>query len=381
MQSKDIISNFPNNLGKTNFIGNLTLETIKNIDSDYMYSQLTEYWDNFSSAINEANAIREDAVFFDADTDIQPDKILIFGIGGSAVSGEIYRSYLKYILADKCPIIEICRGTEMPNRITQNTHVYICSYSGNTEETLSAMSKVEKFTTNIMAITSGGTLADICEERNYPVLFMPTDMMPRCAIYYSLFRLIISTLRKFNIDWHTHSYITNSIEHILKDNDRTLCDYSILDDNNMAIAIARILHNKIPLIYTAQCRLEAVNLRWKAQIQENANQLCFGNFFPELNHNEINSWCFPANMIDKFVVVVMKDPEDDKELNNRIDNSMKFLKEKGISVIEIPAPTGDLFERIIRLICLGDWVSFYLAIMNNVDPTPIPLISELKNRK
>jgi glucose/mannose-6-phosphate isomerase len=350
---------------------------IKKYDKSDMYSLLSDYWQHLEAAIK--NASNSKTIF----KENEPDEILILGIGGSAMGGELLSSYLKNTVQTKYPKINLNRDWNIPQNITKKTCVFVCSYSGNTEETLSAFNKIKKHTDNIIAVTSGGELEKICNQNGYQVLKMPTGMMPRCAMFYSFFHLLFTVVRHKIIKENDFVEFEKSINNLLSENfNKIISQYSKLENENKIIELASQLQNKIPLIYSTQPRLEAVNFRWRGQIQENANQMCFGNFVPELNHNEINGWVFPNDLIDRFVVIAIRDKDDSKELHNCLDNTVELLREKNITVREIFAvERNGLLERLVELICMADWTSFYLAIYNKVDPTPIPEIAKLKELK
>jgi len=367
----------------------MNLTEIKRIDTENMFELLSNYWNDLKVAVN--NAKQSNAIF-----NIQNKKnnlsncqieILILGIGGSAMSGELLRSYLKYLIGTQKIKFNLVRGWDIPDDINENTCVFVCSYSGNTDETLIALDTVEKFTKNIIGITSGGKLAAKCKQNNYPILEIPQGMMPRCAMSYSFFHLLFTLIRQGLIPENAIQELNNSIDEICSEERKGFFDFSDIADNtnvnntnknNQAIELAKLMFDKIPIIYTGQARMEAVNLRWKAQIQENANQICFGNFFPELNHNEINGWMFPTSQLNKFIFIAITDKNDSEKLNNSIKKSMNLLEEMGMEVRNISTEAKYLLTRIYQLICLADWLSFYLAILNNVSPTPIPIIAKLK---
>jgi glucose/mannose-6-phosphate isomerase len=378
---KNIIKNFPNEIGKIDYVQDLSIGKIRNLDSGGMFQTLSNYGRHIHQAIKKARM----ATTFPLKAGIKmkiPKHIIILGIGGSAIAGELLKSYLKHMLKDLCPIIEIIRGTEIPiHRIPKKkkhiTLLFCCSYSGNTTETLASLERLKDRANIIYAITSGGELERIATERGYELLMLPTEMMPRCAMFYSFFHLFYTMIR-FNVlpsESKSLSYATFCDMEF-----HATLDYSIHNNKNLAVILARCCQGKIPIIYTGAESLEPVNLRWRSQIQENANQMCFGNYFPELNHNEINGWMFPADLLNRFVVISMKDPEDSEELNTAISKSLELLREKGVEVIEVVVAGNTLLERIVRLICIADWTSFYLAIMNNTDPTPIPVIMKLKEK-
>ncbi|MCL2038907.1 MAG: SIS domain-containing protein [Bacteroidetes bacterium] len=375
---KEIIGHLPNEIGKINYQGKLNIEKIKEIDTANMYQLLTNYGKLIKDAIDNAISLEIDKNYY---LDSKIKRIFILGIGGSAMAGELLKSYLEYICRSNRLEINVIRGTSIPSDINKDVLVFCCSYSGNTDETLEALEYVKQFNTNIIAITSGGKLSEIAEKEGFKLLKLPTGFMPRCAMFYSFFHLL-HTLAALNlIEESTENIIKHSIKSIVTTEFCNSLDYSAINNNNIALVLARLCERKIPIIYTGDERLKAVNLRWRAQIQENANQLCFGNYFPELNHNEINSWMLPANLLNEFIIIAMKDIEDSNNLNIAIDKGLNILRKKEIQVVEVVVAGDTLLERIIRLICIADWFSFYLAIINNIDPTPIPLITELKKIK
>lgn len=373
--SNSLVSIYNSNLisadadGTTDFVDNLTTKKIAAIDTDDMYTLLKDYGKNIVTAIKLAKKNK-------SKFGVRPTDIVVLGIGGSAQSGALLASILKYVPTKKYASIRVVRGTEIPKDLTSKTCVFCCSYSGNTEETLLALKEVERTTKNVIVVTSGGKLQKIAEEKKYPILSMPQGMMPRCAMWYSFFHLYFQLLRNGIL----HKRNLDVLNTFSKKAFHLSLDYSALSNENIALKIAQYINGKIPVIYTAQLSLEAVNLRWKAQFQENANYMCFGNFFPELNHNEINGWMLP-NMLDKFVIIAMREQEDGEYINNMLQHSLKTLENNGRTYLELIVEGESLLERIVRRICIADWVSFYLAIINEVNPTPIPMIQNLKESK
>jgi glucose/mannose-6-phosphate isomerase len=355
------------------------IKSIKNeidtFDTSNMFALLNDYWKHISIAINNSKEVSNNTF-----KNQIPQKYLILGIGGSAMSGELLKIFLKYAVGEFCPEIIINRSWDIPYNISKYQCVFVCSYSGNTEETLTALEKVRKINNNIIGISSGGKLAQICIDNNYPLLKMPEGMMPRCAMFYSFFHLLSSIINQNIVPNAQLLDIRSAIASLLISSS----EYQSSKQNekliNSAFDVAKYIKNKIPIIYSAAERLKAINLRLKAQIQENANHLCFGNFFPELNHNEINGWNIPAEYIKNFIIISLTDKEDSEKINLSINNSISMLIEKGLSIIEISAEGNNLLEKLIQLIHFSDWVSYFLAIFYKIDPTPIPEISKLKNR-
>ena len=346
---------------------NITLDIIKSIDSQNMYQLLKDYWIHIENAINAAQ--KSKAVFDAPATDI-----VILGIGGSAISGELLRSYIKKLNFKKEVRIRIIRGNEIPDNIDMNTCVFVSSYSGNTEETLSALEIVKKKTKNLIAITSGGKLEEMFVSQKLPILKLPGGMMPRCSLAYSFFHLIYVLVRQNIIE---DSFIYGAVQELLARKNNEDFDFSHIDNNNIAIDIAKKFTNKIPIIYSSEL-MQAVNLRWRAQIQENANSISFGNIFPEANHNEINGWNYPKDLLDRFYFLFLLEKEDNLTAQRSMELARTILEEENIATMELEGNGKHFLTRMFDLICISDWTSFYLAIIYDVDPTTIPTITKLK---
>ncbi len=305
------------------------------------------------------------------------DKILILGMGGSAISGDLVRNYIDANHAEIEVPIFVTRNYIPPRWIDSKTLIIAISYSGNTEETLSGLQTASLITKHIIGITSGGSLEEVCKQNNYPIIKVPGGFQPRAALGYMFFNLlnfillnfcVICTVSKTAIE---EEIIADFLENKGK-------QYNEVNENNEAIKLAMQLYNKQVVIYSSSNLLDVVNLRWRGQIQENAKNLAFGNFFPEMNHNEINSWLHPNEIVSKSVILFLKDKKDDPRIQSRILATKHILATK-VSYCEILESNEDIpLLRLFDLIYFADWVSYYLSILNNQDPTPIPLISQLK---
>jgi glucose/mannose-6-phosphate isomerase len=155
--------------------------------------------------------------------------------------------------------------------------------------------------------------------------------------------------------------------------------YSELKDTNLAIQIAKKIQGSIPVIYSASDGFESVNTRWVRQIQENAKQLVFNGLLPEMNHNEINSFSNPDILPKKISLIYIKDEADNPRTKIRFNALKEIIGKQVKQIIEIQSTEQNALSRMFDLLYLGDWVSYYLAILNEIDPTPIPLITKLKD--
>ncbi len=343
----------------------ITKAEIKAIDSQNMFSVL----ENFPAQLKQAFDIGCNIEIPDYLKDI--DNIVITGLGGSAIGGDLLRSYLQYEI--KVPI-QVNRNYYLPAYAGNNTLVVCSSYSGETEETLSAYDDAKSKGCRIVCISSGGKLSVIAASDRNLVVIVPKGYQPRCALAFSFIPMLM-LLVKAGIIKQKDEEITSLIE-LMKAKSESYTSF----DNNTAIDTAAHISGRIPIIYSSNDLLDIVNLRWRGQMAENAKNLAFGNYFPELNHNEIVGWQENSEILSKFAVLFLRDREDNPRLLKRLEITKDIIRPyRGIDIV-IESEGNSKLERIFDLVYLGDWVSFYLAIINKVDPSPIEKINILKNK-
>ena len=304
---------------------------------------------------------------------IQYKNIVSTGLGGSAIGSDIARSYI----ADdsKTPLF-VNRNYRLPGFVGKETLVIASSYSGNTEETISAYKDAKSKKAKVIAITSGGELRKLASDDGCPVLAIPGGLQPRCALGYSFFPLLI-ILSKIGVVKDRAEDIDEAIE-VLNDLKVKSLGPNVPENKNIAKTIARSLYNKFPVIYAGQDHTDSVVTRWRGSLSENAKVLSSGHVFPEMNHNEIVGWEYPAKLLKDFTAVILRDSADFPRVAKRMDITKKILAKTGVKLIEVNSSGSSLLARIFSLIYIGDFVSFYLAILNKRDPTPVERITYLK---
>jgi len=298
--------------------------------------------------------------------------IVLAGLGGSAIAAELVKSYLNYQL--KIPFL-IVRHYQLPEFVSPKSLVIVSSYSGNTEETLSAYQKAKQRKAKIVSIASGGKLSQFCQRDKLPQVAIPTGIPPRAALGYSFVSLLVllGRMRLVQLDLPE---IQRAIR-FLK-NFRQNFRPTTFGSNNLAKSVAKRLYGRIPVIYAGEDYFGAVALRWKQQICENAKVLSFCNAFPEFNHNELVGWEKLQDFREKLIVVMLRDKADHKRIQARMQIVDQILKKKTVEIIQVESRGKDVLTRILSLVHLGDWVSYYLALLNEVDPTPVEVIDYLK---
>jgi glucose/mannose-6-phosphate isomerase len=286
----------------------------------------------------------------------QVDNIIVAGMGGSAMGGDLLKIYLSNT---NIPVY-VNRDYKIPNFVNENSLVFVVSYSGNTEETLSSLNDAKEKNAQIIGITSGGKLAEECEK----VIKIPSGLQPRAALGYTFFPML-GVLHNTNLIRVKNDDLNEMME-ILKQTDKF---------NDKGEELSKKLKEKIPIIYASEA-LGAIAFRWKTQINENAKMPAFYNVFSEMNHNEIAGY---KSMDHKFGVVMIRDKNDNDRIKKRMD-ICKEIMEEHVTVEEIGTQGESLLARMFSTIYLADFVSYYLALSNRVDPSPVEIIEGMKKK-
>jgi len=300
------------------------------------------------------------------------DNILFIGMGGSAIAGDLLAAFTKNEI--NIPFI-VLRDYHIPNFVTDKTLLFASSYSGNTEETLSAVKEAVKKKAQIIAISSGGQLAEFASDKGLPFLKIPGGFPPRQALGYSFFP-ILHILQLLELIPNKEDQITETIqivENLLERNDP-----ETTGGNNLANHIAQKLVNRVPIIYTASEFLNPVVVRWRNQFNENSKILAFSNVLPELNHNEIMGWEAPRKLLNCFSVLFLRDSQEQSRNKKRLEITREILRKGKVPIFELFSEGKSNLARIFSHIYLGDWVSYYLALLYGKDPLRIDSIDYLK---
>ena len=344
------------------------INEIKNIDQNGMYDLIYRFPSQFEDALN----ITEAANLPDWNTN-QIKSIVVAGLGGSAIGGDLVRSYL----AEKLNLpFFICRNYTLPNFVDESSLVFISSYSGNTEETLSAYDDAQKREAKILTLSSGGKVEEKSLQQQITWVNIPTGFQPRAALGYS-FVPILAMLERLGFVRGEKEQIKKTQEFLSSNRSKYIMELGT--EENFAKKIALKLHKKLPIIYAATDHFDGVSTRWTGQICENAKMLAFNNVFPEFNHNELVGWKILSEYRDHLIVVILKDRDDHPRIKTRMEIVRGIIAKENVKTVEVESCGETLLSRIFSLIQLGDFVSFYLAILNREDPAPVKVIDFLKN--
>ena len=280
--------------------------------------------------------------------------IVVTGMGGSAIGGDLLKSCLHNT---KIPVF-VNRDYKMPDFVDKHSLVFAVSYSGNTEETISAVKDALEKNAKVIGITSGGKLADICEK----IIKIPGGFQPRAALGYLFFPML--GILHNNSTVNIKNAELNEMLNILKKKE---------EFKEEGEDLAKKLREKIPLIYSSELLMPAA-YRFKTQINENAKLPAFFNLFSEMNHNEINAF---GGMDRKFTAILIKDAHDNARIKKRMKICQELMEER-VDVEVINVQGEHLLSRLFSTIYLGDFTSYYLAILNRIDPSPVEVIEKLK---
>lgn len=289
---------------------------------------------------------------------------VVLGMGGSAIAGDLLAHF------STVPVVTV-RDYALPTWVNSDTLLIAISYSGETEETLSAFRAGVRRTKRAVALTTGGALAALCEEWGVPWVPVPPGLQPRAALAFLLFPLLGCFAR-----W---GYLReNPFE--VPASLRKLRDVCAPTRNlNIGQSFAQNLFGKIPVIYGAGFTAP-VAYRWKTQINENAKQPAYWAELPELCHNEIVGYELAGKVFAQGVVIFLRTPLDHPRVAKRVEILKEVLSSRGLAFLEVWGEGETALAQALWLVYFGDWVSFYLALLNGVDPTPVQPIQELKRR-
>ena len=300
------------------------------------------------------------------------DGVVVAGMGGSAIGGDFLRALS--VDTASMPIV-VNRSYLLPGWVSARSLVIASSYSGNTEETLMAFDKAAARGASLLCIATGGTLKQRAAAAGVPVIDLLPGLQPRAALSYSAAALLTASsalglVRINDSDWDEAVQILQSQRTAWEDPTRK---------DNAALLLAQKLRPLFPVIYSSE-QLEVANLRWRNQMHENAKTFAVGNLLPEMNHNEIMGWARFGTELSKLGVVVLRDREDHPRTRRRLQVTAALLKGHAGHWEEVSSVGSSRLARILSLMYRSDWVSLFLAICHETDPSPVGLISTLKER-
>lgn len=315
----------------------------------------------FSEQLREALQIGRDAEIEKSPNPIH--HVYIAGLGGSGIGGGFAAEYVY----KKCPVpIVVGKGYDIPGFIDKHTLAVVSSYSGNTEETLSSFEQLIETGAKIVCISSGGKMIEMAKSHGLDYILMPEDWpSPRACLGYSV-------VQQLFILYYNGLTDDGFIDEIRAAAD--LLDREEEDIQTRARQISGMLENKTPVIYIADW-MESVAVRLRQQINENSKMLCWHHILPEMNHNELVGW---RDQRRDLAVLLLRNRNDHPRVQMRMEINKEIITEYTDSWIEIYSKGSSFIQRSMYLVHLGDWISFYLSELRNMNPIEVKVIDFLK---
>jgi glucose/mannose-6-phosphate isomerase len=346
------------------------IEKVRAVDPDNMYNRIFDLPEQMIDALEIGQKWKINPDEF---SDIK--NVVVIGMGGSAIGGDLIRTIFA---SDLMVPFHVVRNYTLPEYVDDETLVIASSYSGNTEETLSALDDALERKAMLASVSTGGILKDVCELNQIPLAIIPSGMQPRAALGYSFVPVLVF-LEKIGLVKNIVDKIDKTIANLSTSREMYIEDNPL--DKNQAKQLADKIHKKIVIIYSGPTLTDTVAMRWKGQICENSKNLAFVNHYAEFNHNELVGWADAVkDNNDSLIIFQLRDRDDHPQIIKRMNIVKNIIEEYGVEVVDIQSKGESKLERMFNLIQLGDFVSYYLAVLNNVDPTPVDVITKLKKK-
>jgi glucose/mannose-6-phosphate isomerase len=299
-------------------------------------------------------------------------RVIVSGMGGSALAALIVKSWLKNQLTVP---FEIIRTYSLPHYVDEHTLVIASSYSGNTEETLSGLHEAQERSAQTAIIAAGGALIDSAKANDIAYVQLPGDLQPRMAVINNL-RALVALLVHFDV---ADSSVFEDIESVADwlENETAQWSADVSTDKNYAKQLALLSVGKTPVFYAGSI-MAPVAYKWKISWNENAKNVAFWNELPEFNHNEFIGWT--SHPIEKpFAVFDLVSNFEHPQILKRFEVSDRLLSGQRPKSTVVNLAGETVIAQMLWASILADFVSIYVAILNGVDPTPVPLIEKLKH--
>lgn len=343
-------------------------ENISKIDQGNLLQSVSEFPIQCERAWSEIKKVVLPSYY------ISIEKIVVLGMGGSGIAADVVKEYLN---DQNKTSMEVIRDYNIPAYADKDTLVIVSSYSGNTEETLSAFRQAISKKSKIVTITTNGKIAELSKSLNIPLYQFHYDTEPRQAFGFSFASIlgILNKLALINID---DNEFKETITHLKKL--QSLLKPDVPFASNQAKELAKHLHNKIVVILGGGI-LKPVARRFKTQLNENSKQVAFWEELPEACHNFIAGLEFPSKLSDNIFVLLLSSQYDHPRIKLRQNVILEILNQKGIPNEELIINTApSKLSEVLSFIFLLDYASYYLAILNKIDPKTIFNIKYLKKK-
>jgi glucose/mannose-6-phosphate isomerase len=332
------------------------------IDKENLYDVIKNIPDQLIQGLELAKDVKVEGQF---------KAIEISGMGGSALPGNLLRIYLHYLFhkdPEKNHRFGIFQNRfySLPPEAFDNCLNIVSSYSGNTEETVSSFEQVLKNNLPCIGIAAGGKILEMCREKNIPCVKMPGGVQPRMMTATN-FAAVFQVLVNSGMIEDKKAELEGTVARLKENTD---------EFEELGKKIAEETAGKTPVV-CGSTKFKSLAMIWKIMFNENAKTPAFWNFFPELNHNEMVGF---TKQQGKFHAIMLRDQNDHSRNIKRYQITADILKNYGVDSTIIDMPEGPILYRIFATLQIGCWASYYLALKYEIDPTPVDMVEELKEK-
>ncbi len=300
-------------------------------------------------------------------------RMVVLGMGGSAIAGDILRSLVE-VSGQKA--VSVVRRYDLPGFVDGETLAVACSQSGNTEETLSAFEQALTAGARAVAVTTGGRLRELAGLRGVPAYLYEYEGEPRSGLGWQLMALL-SLAHQADVVGRQDSTVAEVLS--VMRGQRKRLGFDSPEEVNPAKQIAGRLHGRLPVVVGSGV-LAAASYRWKTQLNENSKCWAFCEELPEMDHNSIVGFGLPEDLLDRLHAVFLWHPALHERVRLRYEATAQALSEARVSNERVEAEGSSPLAQVLSAVYLGDLVSYYLALLNGVEPSPVTAIDRLKAR-
>lgn len=326
--------------------------------------------DTLGIAERQSEQLAYEVIFENPQQPTEADNIVYAGMGGSALAAIFSASWPGY---DRP--FEVVRDYDIPAYVSARTYFIVASYSGNTEEAISALAQAEARGAQIAVIAGGGKLVELARERGYPLAILPKAEQPRYAVFYNL-RLLLGLLEAAGLlpAGQATAELAQATDFLKAAVQPWLV--TVPTATNPAKQIALEVIGKSAVIYAGP-KLAPAAYKWKISFNENAKHVAWAGQYPEFNHNEFMGWT--QQPVDKpYAVIDLRSSLEHPRVQKRFEVSARLLSGKRPAPIIVEAQGATLLEQLLWTIALGDFVTIYTALLNGLNPAPVDLIEKFK---
>jgi glucose/mannose-6-phosphate isomerase len=302
-------------------------------------------------------------------------EVIVCGMGGSAIAGDVAFAAVREMVPVPCGVV---RGYVLPLSLGKSTLQIVVSYSGDTEESISAYTQGHNRGAKVVVVASGGALKDVARHHGCPCIELPPDCLaPRTALGYLLTAVLGVLMSAFDEVHGLEEMIGDAVTSLKRGLKRFERDLPF--EKNQTKQLAHDIHGVFPVVVGTELTFPAA-LRFQAQLNENSKWPCHASKLPEMNHNEVVAYSQPGPATKRTGIIMLLDEDDHPRTQARQNFTIDLLEQHVAWVGRLKGEGKGSFARLINLIQAADFTSYYLACGRGLDPRRIRAIDELKDR-